>query len=562
MLLALLLTLSAWAGVVVEPLQDSSGGFFDAELLTLPDGRVAVVYHPNGPVGAAWTLVPKEASWTAIPSPAGAIVATPTGLQSLVLWPDPLIGGRRWALEGESWVALPPMPPAPPSAYGVQAARVDVDGWVEAWLPGGGGLLHVQEEDGAWRVNDLGDAEAWDDDGQVFVEAGHAVAGRRRWRAPGVSEQTWLSFDESPEGQPVFVALDEGRLRTWFAGESLTLPLERSVMPALEGCVSERCTQVVVHYATPRDGRFAFDANGPVVPLLQTTRTSELLCRALPPHPCDPVGPINTCPTEPEYQCEGPTETETALLLLRRRAGEWQLDPLELPAPPLRVLDSGLIDEELQLLVETGVEGAARSLSLVRVDARGPARPVRFPEAAAAPMTLDALTTAGFVPGQGANTYQPWPEWSEAGLRTGGEAHGPGWVELGLPRREGPVRLTAEAELGPWSQSCGQPELFLRLGGEVLRLYLGGEALILEDAMRAERVPIEAPAQGAHAWSLLRDEEAWAVEVDGAEVYRRPAPPLTPGDGLFALGQRSSCGIPPGPEVLWTAISVGPVLAD
>ena len=100
MLLALLLTLSAWAGVVVEPLQDSSGGFFDAELLTLPDGRVAVVYHPNGPVGAAWTLVPKEASWTAIPSPAGAIVATPTGLQSLVLWPDPLIGGRRWALEG------------------------------------------------------------------------------------------------------------------------------------------------------------------------------------------------------------------------------------------------------------------------------------------------------------------------------------------------------------------------------------------------------------------------------------------------------------------------------
>ena len=97
-------------------------------------------------------------------------------------------------------------------------------------------------------------------------------------------------------------------------------------------CTTSPYEQVEVIQAVPWSGRLAFDGEDPVIPIVRDTRVSSLTCRPMPMHPCDPAGPINTCPTEPSYDCHGSTEQTHELLLLRRRGGAWsEFEPV-LPA--------------------------------------------------------------------------------------------------------------------------------------------------------------------------------------------------------------------------------------
>lgn len=560
MLLALLLTLCAWAGVVLEPLHDSGAGFFDAEFLPLPDGRTAIAFHPGTTPRGALVLLPDEAAWTTVPAPGVVLIAAPDGLRALTPWPDPILGGRSWRLEGERFIALDPLP-EPPQSYGVQAARVGADGQVEAWVSAQGALAHLTTQGERWTSESLGNTVAWDDEGAVYLQDVSHVQGRRRWRIPKVVEGSQLSFDESPGGAPLFVAVEEGRVRVWYGGEAHTEPTPASRTIDATACTTSPCEQVEVIQAVPWSGRLAFDGEDPVIPIVRDTRVSSLTCRPMPMHPCDPAGPINTCPTEPSYDCSGPVEQTHELLLLRRRGGAWSAEPVPLEVDPLRVLDARVEGGEVQVLLETGVPAQARSLSLLRLGAEGEPRQVRTPGSAAAqPLSLDAMVTAGFVPNEGSSTYMPAPAWEEGALRTGGEALGVGWVDLTLPASEAGVRMEVHAEVEAWPQACGTPELLVRDRRGLERLLLSGEALILESD--GKQAPIEAPAHGVHAWALSLDAEAVVVEVDGEEVHRRARPTAAPGPLYLSFGQRTTCGSPVGPEALWTGVSVGPISAE
>ena len=482
-----------------------------------------------------------------MPTPQGTVVASPSGLWSAVVWSDPLLGGARWHLEGDRYVPHAPLPAIPPGVDGVRALQVGAGGAVEAWVSRSGALTRLRAADDGWTATALARTAAWDDEGTVFTQDAVQVYGRQRWQSPRLPEDASPTFDEGPQG-PLFVSLEEGRLRTWYAGTRITavLPTSTPVDPA--ACQKTTCEQRLLAHEAPWSGRLAFDARGPVVPIVETTITAQLTCTPAPLHPCDPVRSAADCPQAPQLDCRGPSTRTRALYLLRGGA----LAAVPLPVEPYRVLDTHIVGAETWLLLQSAAEG----LLLVRLDAAGPARSVDYPQRAVpASVALADLQAVGFRVGRSANDSAPLPVWSGAGLQTGGTA-GAGWVELSLPVLAGPMRLSASAEVPAWDAPCGAPELYV-YAGEQVRLKLGGERLALELPARGTTSRIEAPAQGAHTWALVVEDGQVVVEVDGAEVHRadRRAEATA---GYFSAGQRESCGMSALPEVLWTGFAVAP----
>ena len=185
-------------------------------------------------------------------------------------------------------MAQPDLPPVD-GVDSVQALRVD-DGVVTAWVWRGGRLVERRAQRTAWRDRDRTGAQAWDDEGAVFVQDAATVHGRRTHRAPRVAQDAGLVFDEDDAGQPLFAAADEGRLRVWSAGHAHEEAVARSQRIDRTVCPAEPRTEVVVQLQLPASGRLAFGPQGAVVPWVETVHTMALRCVERPPHPCDPAG--------------------------------------------------------------------------------------------------------------------------------------------------------------------------------------------------------------------------------------------------------------------------------
>lgn len=552
-MLALLASV-ALAAPVVEPLLHSGSGFFDAELLPLPSGEVAVVAYPGDAVPSAVVLLPEAGRWRGVASPGGTLVAAEDGLHSLALWAGTPIVGGHWRLDGAGWTTLEPLPPLP-RVDGVQAASMR-GGGVTAWVSRAGGLVRLTERAAGWAESALPPGRAWDDGGRVYTTAGGRVRrGPLSWQAPGV---TGAVFDEGPRGAPLFVAAEDGRLRIWHAGEAHTAALPRTVLPPAQDCLEGGCPARRVDLVLPGPGRLAFRDGRPVVAAVQAVVEGDRTCAPAPEHPCDPPNGPNTCPTGPQYQCAGPKgEPARTVRLWERTAGGWSESTLDLPVSPLRVFDTHVSGAETWLLLEAGSPGGPRSLVRVRLDAETAAWPVAWSaETVSAPFSPHALAARGFVPGQGTSGYAPPAAWQGGALRTGGPAHGAAWVDRLLPA-PGPVAVSVEADVAAWHAGCGQPELRVQRGRAAWTLRLAADPLTLVP-LDGPAIAIDAPAHGAHTWGLTAAADAVVVTVDGAEVHRQPAAFPEAERGSVSVGQRMSCGVPVGPAATWKRVTVGP----
>lgn len=561
--LALVWSLAAHATPpVVDPVLDLGGGLADAEYLPLPDGRVAIAAIASAPQGLSWVLLPERAgaggagTWTVLPTPGGTLVSADDGIWAVTAWDAPLRAGRVWQLDGTSWQPRPTLPDGT-GVGGVQAVRVDAGG-VAVWAHRSGTLVERRVRDGVWRDRTHPNTTAWDDEGTVYLRTRATVHGRRRHAVPQVTADAPLVFDEDAAGRPLFVAADDGRLRVWFAGAAHTEAVPASERVDRSVCPETPRTEVVVVHQLPTDGRLAFGPREAVVPWVQSTQTLQTRCVERPPHPCDPAGPVDTCPRGPIYDfppVRGSESWTRELKVLRGHGDQWEAVSIEVPFQPVRVLDTRVEGGETWLLVEGGTDRGTRTLYHVRLGSSGPPAEVVWPvQIDVEPLALDQVLAAGLSPGLGSSTTAPPASWSEGGLETGGARRGAAWIDLVGPRTDDPLTLTVRAEVSPWGTDCGQPEIRLWRGTEAHSLLLGGPSALLVASPTDPPLSLDAPGHGSHAWTLSLSEDGLVVAVDDVVVHRRAVPPSSVGGLGGSFGQRSSCGVPVGPAVRWRGV--------
>lgn len=545
-------------------------GAIDAAWLPLPQGPPAIVVTPTDAGAGAVTLLadPDARRWRAVPSPGDAVVAAADGLHSMVAAPGHPWAGRRWRLDHGRWVPDAPLPPAlGPGAP--QAVAVAADGVATVWTSAGGWLQRHQAQAAGWASATVGRARAWSDDGVVYWQDATSVQrDGARWPSPAMPTAAQQVFDEGPAEQPLFVAVGDAGVELWYAGEAHTQRLETSRSPALTDCVAAPCPFRRVHHAVPGLGRLAFDAHGPVVPVLTTIDAGTKLCTAGPEHPCSRPDALQSCAHQAPMECAEDSERVTLLRLLRRRPHGWDLQPVGPPFAPSAVLDTQVQGDAVNLLVS--VRGDRRDdhrapaspagLYRLRIDAEGPDWTVSWPSAAHAPdLDPETVLTAGFLPFMGASPTVPPARWIDGALETGGVevAAGLGHLLHDSP----PPTLSVTADIEPWHTACGQPEIALQWGGQTWTLELGATPAVLRSP-RGAAVALPVPGDGAHTWAIARERDRVTVLRDSVAVHTQPvAGPVGGAAGRTAwasFGQRASCGRRVGPASRRAAASVTP----
>ena len=530
MLLTLALLLSvAQAGITDEILWESSGSFYDAQIIPMGD-ELAIDVHLSP--GLAWLLVPEGDHYRAVPRPPGFLFPTPDGPAIVQAGQTELALHALWRLGPDGFEVVRELPRERLEQATIYHAGLDDQGKVEVVLGFANGGALLREEDGAW-VNG-------------------------RWRGEGL--------DRSPDGDELRVNETDDGLKVQLGQRTRYVPLPEPAAYDPEACSETPCSVTSYRYELAPRGRYAFTGEGPVIPLVQHTDQAELLCALgyLPPAmPIDPPG--DNDPRELPWNCGGEAETETRLQLVDFSGDEPRLEPVPGFEGGIRILDTHVPPEGgVQLLVLTGGSSGPRTLHLVHLDDPDPAPeqrevllalrlslPVLTPEAAyAAGMMPSSRTPSAGVPG-----------WQDGAMLTGG-THGTGSLSkpwLDWDRQT--LALSVEVELAGAGSECSMPSMRIGYGGHqvVLQLWDGEQSLLYGDDPKTPTT-MEASGLGEHRWTLELDRVAGQLTVlrDEEPVGTFPVPVETgPVPAEVSIGTWSICyGGKRRAPVRWSAVHV------
>jgi|GEM_PF-2605756 len=552
---------------------------------------VALMVMTNADFGLRVAIRGDGRAWSVLPAPNGilfsdggrvSVAVPPLNAAKRAAWDVAVLG--QGGFEDPKALPLPAIGARPALPYGERPRAVVMDAngdyslatlvgdrWRERRIASPNGFpptVHVAPNGDAW----------------VFVID---ADNRLRVSRPGARATLTLAgvanfetgFDR--KGRPVVAALQSsGRELTLVDGRrrrgGLTLPKDVTVADE-KRCLTAPC-RVVTHSAT-LDAALPLGDDGVAVLYTRVTTEAQRTCEPFTGfmHPCDPAGPVNTCPKRPEYTC--------------RDAAVARLDPRVAWLAGGRVKDASLArllgwDADAEVARDTVGErgqrvlGAAADtagdLHLVVVETSGRASRVRW-------LRLTRDDDAPTPPLVGSVT--PWDsaldvvpqrdiELGFAGLRrlddvgelravadggeTGGEGLGVLWgADLdGLDAKRAAV-VTAELTLTE-GELCGYPGIELFHGDRGAAIYLTPKGLSLVDRFKLTKTEIPVSLVGRHRVALQVGASGARAFVDGAQVGEMSlSSSVGPNANEHArVGHTNRCSAP-GAPIIWHRIAIG-----
>ena len=269
--------------------------FFSAE----GDARIQTYSLSNGP---RHLLLEAPDAWVELALPPGRLVMGPRDVMMLL---DPPQGEvKRLALKEGAWV---PSPGPTLSTASLGAAVIDADGRLSAFTYEGSDPVMLREKrDGSWDFTSIPQhryAGGWAQRGALWWLDDDGVGGPTSLRHNMVGMQGLPKAGLDRDGAPVLVYWTPGRLTVEHAAGIARLPLPRDTTAKEADCVAKPCS-TVANFAQPGDV-MPFQG-GLLVPYIHTTIREKRSCRPYegPMYPCDPAGPYDRCPSQPEWTCD------------------------------------------------------------------------------------------------------------------------------------------------------------------------------------------------------------------------------------------------------------------
>ncbi|TNF33226.1 MAG: hypothetical protein EP329_08570 [Deltaproteobacteria bacterium] len=469
-------------------------------------------------------------------------------------------------------------------------------------LPGVGPLRAVvYDADHGYRLATLGGGRSWrsvpigsanagpptvlahGDSVWAVVLEGLSLRARALTGSGGLRLSDVASFKAAldPRGRPSLVTVSgDAHTLTLVDGahgfKKATLRLPRDVTAPQRSCLDAPC-RVVTHDGQLEDV-LALEGGAAAVYTLSTT-VAQQKCEPFRGmmHPCDPAGPINTCPEPPEFTCTAPG-VETRDPRLAWIAGGavrdaslapllgWEVGPAKRDAVgdfAYRVLAATAdATGAVHLVVRDRVERGSRVRWLRLVPAAA-APPTRRNAGSATPWTSTfdvvpqsdvQLALVGLNREEAAGT----PRFGADGVETGGEGLGVLWsADLdGLDPRRAAV-VTVDVTL-PAEPLCGTPGLQLFHGDRGAAVHLAADGVTLVDRYKGTVVTLPKALNGRHRLVLQVGESGARVFVDDEPLasleLMRSAGPMA--NERLWIGQIARC-VSPGAPLTWHRIAVG-----
>jgi len=467
------------------------------------------------------------------------------------------IGGQRWSAvlfdEGGSWVARP---------HDGQMLAGPVDIWlVRSWAPrkrwrweGRWVDLPGELPANVFNAHVLADGRM-----QVYTAEGRLVEGKdHRFRRVGPGPQASSSIGGvDADGEAVLAWVEANILNIRHAGGAARLPLGSSPEPVdSEQCMTTPCESV---WDTTQLTGDIIALDGWIgVPYKTSHSTQELSCREEPPHPCDPAGPINTCPTEPNIRCTGPIDVVSSAGIAWVKGSHIESQVFAVPGVEVA---SATVDAQGRVHVVGPSDLGLRYLRLGSDEESVPARAVRLDPPGAVTLERHGMTHSGFIfQDRFQDARAPTPLWAQGSIQTGGE-HGDGyWIAANPWLGDRSMALEVDVEVEPLAGGCGDPWVGLRhLGREFgvlfsdpIQIFANGE--VLDTGLGAK---------GKHTVRVEVDSGEARVEVDGVVTpVELGEPSMLPGSRGYnsaEFGHFRGCGVYPyakRPATTWSRVEL------